>query len=80
METLLYILIAILLVGFAGLFWQFQKLKQGKDTGQDKGIMMLQNQLNEVTRTLDNKLGESMPPLKFTPIGTSLLNLIFIAL
>jgi len=64
MEILLYATIAILVIGFASLFWQFQKLKKGKDAEQDKGIIMLQNQLNEVTRTLDSKLGESTKMLQ----------------
>lgn len=64
METLLYIMIVILVAGFAVLFWQFQKLKGGKDNQQDKSILMLQNQLNEVTRTLDTKLGESTKMLQ----------------
>jgi len=64
MEILLYVMIIIFVAGFAVLLWQFQKLKKGKDAEQDKGIMMLQNQLNEVTRTLDNKLGESTKMLQ----------------
>ncbi|MBU1165169.1 DNA recombination protein RmuC [Patescibacteria group bacterium] len=70
MEYLLGATILILLIGFTSLFWQFQKLKKGKDSEQDKGIMMLQNQLNEVTRTLDNKLGE-VPKMLQNQFGQS---------
>lgn len=59
MEILFIITVVILVVGFGLLFWQFQKLKKGRDVEQDKALLMLQNQLNEVTRTLDSKLGES---------------------
>ena len=44
-------------MGFAALFWFLSKKP---NTGQpDNSFLLLQNQLNEITRTLDNKLGES---------------------
>lgn len=48
----------ILLVGFGIFFWFFRnRLKQPKI--EEQALLMLQNQINEITRVLDNKLGES---------------------
>lgn len=52
-----FILIFIIIVGFAVMFWLLTKQK--KDSSQDQALLMLQNQINEVNKTLDNKLGES---------------------
>jgi DNA recombination protein RmuC len=57
MEIYFIIIIAILLIGFALAIWLINKNK--KVAGQDQSFLMLQNQINEITRTLDNKLGES---------------------
>jgi len=57
MEILLIIVLIVLVLGFVVLFWLFNK--KGKDLGQDQALLMLQNQINEVTKTLDMKLGES---------------------
>jgi len=51
------ILIFIIIIGFAIMFWLLTKQK--KDSSQDQALLMLQNQINEVNKTLDNKLGES---------------------
>lgn len=52
-----YILLGLILAGFAGIFWFLAKRQKPKD---DSSIfLMLQNQINEVTRTLDERLGES---------------------
>ncbi len=52
------ILLVIMILGFAALFFilKNQKSEPQKD---DRGLLMLQNQMNEITRTLDSKLGES---------------------
>ena len=57
MENLPIIILIVLVLGFVALFWLFNK--KGKDLGQDQALLMLQNQINEVTKTLDMKLGES---------------------
>ena len=57
MNTEFIILLFLLIAGFAGVFWFLAKRQKPKD---DSGVfLMLQNQINEVTRTLDERLGES---------------------
>ncbi|MEK7646911.1 MAG: DNA recombination protein RmuC [Patescibacteria group bacterium] len=56
-----YIFLAIIIVGagivaMAVLFTYFFRHKDGKE---NQALLMLQNQLTEITRTLDTKLGES---------------------
>lgn len=48
----------MIIAGFAAVFWvlKSQKSELPKD---DRALLMLQNQMNEITRTLDTKLGES---------------------
>ncbi|MBU1036441.1 DNA recombination protein RmuC [Patescibacteria group bacterium] len=62
------ILIIVIIAGFAILFWLIGKKK--KDISQDQSLLMLQNQINEVTKTLDSKLGESTKILQ-TQFGQS---------
>lgn len=52
-----YVLLGLILAGFAGIFWFLAKRQKPKD--DTNVFLMLQNQLNEVTRTLDERLGES---------------------
>ncbi len=56
METLLIVLLVVLVAGFAGLF--FLLLKR-QTSGRDQSLVLLQNQIQEITRTLDAKLSES---------------------
>jgi len=59
METLFLIIILIVLSGgLAGIFW-FLRKRFGAPKNDEQSLLMLQNQLNEITRTLDSKLGES---------------------
>ncbi len=52
------VLLVIVLAGFGALFWHLKS--RGNSAGTDaNSLLLLQNQLNEITRTLDNKLGES---------------------
>ncbi len=51
------IILVVLVAGFGLIYWRL--LKGKTDIGQDKSLLMLQNQLNEITRTMDFKLGES---------------------
>jgi DNA recombination protein RmuC len=57
MEILFIIFVAILVVGFAVVIYLVRN-NQKKDTPHE-GLLMLQNQLNEIARVLDSKLGES---------------------
>lgn len=58
MESIFLIIILVILVVGLGLIWQLLK-SQKQDKAEDKSLLMLQNQLNELNRTLDAKLGES---------------------
>lgn len=49
------ILLGVVLVGFGVLLWFLKFRRQAPDNA----LLLLQNQLNEITRTLDHKLGES---------------------
>ncbi len=55
MELLFLILIAVLLLGFALLFYTLRKRKPD----DNQSLVMLQQQLQEITRTLDRRMGES---------------------
>lgn len=57
MSTEFIFILILLIAGFAVLIWLLTKQK--KDTSQDQALLMLQNQINEVNKTLDSKLGES---------------------
>jgi DNA recombination protein RmuC len=56
MEVILYLTLAVVVIGFAVIFWF---LRSGKLSKGDQSLVMLQNQINELNRTLDSKLGES---------------------
>ena len=59
METTFLILILIVLVGgLVGIFL-FLKSRLEKPKTDEQSLLLLQNHLNEITRTLDAKLGES---------------------
>lgn len=51
------ILTIIVIIGFSALLWLSSKQK--KDSSQDQSLLMLQNQINEIVKTMDSKLGES---------------------
>ena len=56
MEIWILVLLIVVIIGFAVLFW---RLKQPEQKQDQTGLTMLQNQLNELNRTLDTKLGQS---------------------
>ncbi len=58
MESIFLILILVILVAGFGLIWQLLKSQKQEKT-EDKSLLLLQNQINELNRTLDTKLGES---------------------
>lgn len=53
------VLIMVILAGFAGLFWFLSRRKEEKNPQSEQALLLIQNQINEITRTLDQKLGES---------------------
>ncbi len=59
MSTEFIVLAIILFAGFVGLFVFLGKKKETKPEGDNQALLMLQNQLTEISRTLDVKLGES---------------------
>ena len=59
MDILLLIVIAILLAILATVLVLWKRLSQPVEKADDKGLLLMQNQLNELNRTLDSKLGES---------------------
>ncbi|HCU47730.1 TPA: DNA recombination protein RmuC [Patescibacteria group bacterium] len=59
MSTDFIVLLVIVIGGFVALFW-YLKSRPSTGSGPDaNSLLLLQNQLNEITRTLDHKLGES---------------------
>ncbi len=59
MDVTSLVIIIVLLAGFGLLVFILLKLKPGQKPVDSTGLQLLQNQLNELTRTLDSKLGES---------------------
>ncbi|MBI5079402.1 DNA recombination protein RmuC [Candidatus Wolfebacteria bacterium] len=58
-EIILIIILVILIAGLAAIFWLIRNfLKKPEDNG-NQPMLLIQNQINEITRTLDHKLGES---------------------
>ncbi|MBU1039413.1 DNA recombination protein RmuC [Patescibacteria group bacterium] len=53
------VLLVIVIAGFVGLFWFIKNNLKAEAKIDNGGMLLLQNQLNELTRTLDSKLGES---------------------
>jgi len=54
----LIIILLVLLAGLALIFW-FLKNRLTAPKNDEQSLLMLQNQMNEIRRTLDSKLGES---------------------
>ena len=53
------ILLVLVIVGFTGVFWFLARSRRQEPQQDENVFLMLQNQINEITRTLDKKLGES---------------------
>ncbi|QQG45329.1 MAG: DNA recombination protein RmuC [Candidatus Sungiibacteriota bacterium] len=62
------ILIVLLIAGFAGVFWFL--LKRTQKPQEENVFLMLQRQISEISRTLDNRLSESSRMLQ-NQFGTS---------
>jgi DNA recombination protein RmuC len=58
-----YVLFAIVIVLLAAIAWRLFQREEPKKQ-DDQSMLLLQNQLNELTRTLDAKLGESAKVIK----------------
>jgi len=50
------IILVVVVIGFTVIFLLLNK--KGKDTSQDQSLLMLQNQINEISKTLDFRLNE----------------------
>lgn len=59
MEILLVFILLIVLAVLVALIFVFKKLNQPKEEKNSDSFLMLQNQINEITKMMDNKLGES---------------------
>ena len=58
MELALLVVILVILAAGLILLWRFLKSKN-QQNGGDQGLLLLQNQISELNRTIDAKLGES---------------------
>ena len=63
------VIVTVLVAGFA-VFFFFINRRLGRPAGEDKSLLLLQNQINEITRTLDSRLQESTRMLQ-RQFGTS---------
>jgi DNA recombination protein RmuC len=61
--VILIIILVILLAGLVAIFWFLKNRLTGPKT-DEQALLILQNQINEITRTLDAKLGESTRALQ----------------
>lgn len=68
MEVQFWLMLAVLALGFGGVFWYLSRQK--KNPEGDTALLMLQRQLSDVTRTLDERLSESTRALQ-SQFGTS---------
>ncbi len=53
------IILITLVAGLAAIFWLIRNFLKKPDDGGNQPMLLIQNQINEITRTLDHKLGES---------------------
>ena len=61
MNSAFIILFIIIIAGFSGLFWFLSSLKKSDPRASEtqNTFLLIQNQINEITRMLDMRLGES---------------------
>lgn len=64
METLLVSILVVLIIGLFIILWLLIKQPFSGHKKDDQALLMLQNQLTEVRKTLDSKLGESTQVLQ----------------
>lgn len=69
-----FVIITLVIAGFGGLFWLVSRLRREPEEKnpqeQASHFLMMQNQINELTRTLDTRLAESNKVLQ-SQFGTS---------
>ncbi len=58
MDTSIIVILIVMILGFGFLGWILLK-RTSRESKDNQSFLMLQNQINEVNRTLDTKLGES---------------------
>lgn len=61
MEIILTVFLISILIGFGFIFYLVHEIKKSKESAktESEGLLLLQNQLNELTRTIDAKLRET---------------------
>ncbi|MDP3727467.1 MAG: DNA recombination protein RmuC [bacterium] len=59
MDTGLLIVLVVIIAGFAALFFALKSRAAKAREGESSALLMLQNQLNEIGRLVDAKIGES---------------------
>lgn len=59
MQTLIVTLLVVVVAGFTLVFWALSRRKSEENPQDNQSLLMLQNQINEITRTLDSRLGEA---------------------
>ncbi|MFC1598603.1 DNA recombination protein RmuC [Patescibacteria group bacterium] len=62
MEIILYITLIIVIAGFAALFFLLQKISKGKQ--DDQSMVMLQNQINEINKTVGDSLSDTQKTMQ----------------
>lgn len=68
MDLQFWLILAILFLGFGGVFWYLSKRKSGPEG--DTALLLLQRQLSDLSRTLDERLSESTKMIQ-SQFGTS---------
>lgn len=67
MSSILYIVVGILfaiVVALGIILWRRSAIKPVVEEKEDRGFLLLQNQLNDMARTLDTKLGQSQQEMQ----------------
>ncbi len=59
MSTDSIVILSIVVLGFVAILWYLRSRTTTGGSTDSSSLLLLQNQLNEITRTLDSKLGES---------------------
>lgn len=59
MDWLVVLLVVVVVGNVATIYLLWQRGQKPQDTGSEQGFMLLQNQLQDLTRTLDNRVAES---------------------
>lgn len=60
MQTFFIVILSLIAVGaLAAVFFLYRKMQQPKEEGEDQSLVLLQNQIQELTRALDQKLTDT---------------------